>query len=46
MAVLVDSCVLLDVFTNDPEWSSWSVSTTFGSLASGLMGPSFPSLQI
>ena len=25
MAVLVDSCVLLDVFTNDPQWNSWSV---------------------
>ncbi|MDD4891997.1 MAG: type II toxin-antitoxin system VapC family toxin [Phycisphaerae bacterium] len=24
MAVLVDSCVLLDVFTEDPEWFDWS----------------------
>lgn len=23
--ILVDSSVLLDVFTNDPEWASWSV---------------------
>lgn len=22
--VLVDSCVLLDLFTDDPEWSEWS----------------------
>lgn len=22
--ILVDSCVLLDLFTNDPEWSDWS----------------------
>lgn len=24
MAVLVDSCVLLDVFTEDPQWFAWS----------------------
>ena len=24
MAVLVDSCVLLDVFTEDPDWFEWS----------------------
>ena len=22
--ILVDSCVLLDLFTNDPEWAGWS----------------------
>lgn len=22
--VLIDSCVLLDLFTNDPEWADWS----------------------
>ena len=22
--ILVDSCVLLDLFTNDPKWSDWS----------------------
>ena len=22
--ILVDSCVLLDIFTNDPNWSDWS----------------------
>ena len=22
--ILVDSCVLLDLFTNDPEWADWS----------------------
>ena len=22
--ILVDSCVLLDLFTDDPEWASWS----------------------
>ncbi|HOD82532.1 MAG: hypothetical protein BWX88_04470 [Planctomycetes bacterium ADurb.Bin126] len=26
MATLVDSCVLLDLFTNDPQWVSWSSS--------------------
>ena len=26
MAVLVDSCVLLDVFTEDPRWFAWSSS--------------------
>ncbi len=26
MAVLVDSCVLLDVFTEDAEWFAWSSS--------------------
>jgi len=26
MAVLVDSCVLLDVFTEDPKWFAWSSS--------------------
>jgi hypothetical protein len=24
MAVFVDSCVLLDVFTKDPTWFEWS----------------------
>ena len=24
--VLVDSCVLLDLFTNDPNWADWSQS--------------------
>ena len=24
--VLVDSCVLLDLFTNDPDWADWSES--------------------
>ncbi len=24
MAVLIDSCVLLDVFTEDPHWFEWS----------------------
>ncbi len=24
--VFVDSCVLLDLFTNDPNWGDWSVS--------------------
>jgi predicted nucleic acid-binding protein len=24
--ILVDSCVLLDLFTNDPEWAEWSES--------------------
>ena len=22
--VLIDSCVLLDLFTNDPQWANWS----------------------
>lgn len=22
--VLIDSCVLLDLFTNDPNWADWS----------------------
>ena len=22
--ILVDSCVLLDLFTNDPDWANWS----------------------
>jgi predicted nucleic acid-binding protein len=26
MAVLVDSCVLLDLFTEDPMWFEWSAS--------------------
>ena len=26
MAVLVDSCVLLDVFEDDPQWFEWSVT--------------------
>ena len=25
--VLIDSCVLLDLFTNDPHWADWSEST-------------------
>lgn len=25
--VLVDSCVLLDLFTNDPNWADWSEAT-------------------
>lgn len=24
--ILVDSCVLLDLFTNDPDWADWSVN--------------------
>lgn len=24
IGILVDSCVLLDLFTNDPEWADWS----------------------
>ena len=24
--ILVDSCILLDLFTNDPNWASWSES--------------------
>ncbi len=27
MAVMVDSCVLLDVFTEDPKWFQWSSSS-------------------
>lgn len=27
MAVFVDSCVLLDIFTEDPEWFDWSAAT-------------------
>ena len=23
-AVLVDSCILLDLFTSDPKWADWS----------------------
>ena len=25
--ILVDSCVLLDLFTNDPQWANWSEET-------------------
>ena len=25
--VLIDSCILLDLFTNDPHWADWSEST-------------------
>jgi predicted nucleic acid-binding protein len=25
--VLIDSCVLLDLFTNDPNWADWSETT-------------------
>jgi len=25
--ILVDSCVLLDLFTNDPHWADWSEAT-------------------
>ena len=25
--ILVDSCVLLDLFTDDPEWAAWSEKT-------------------
>ena len=25
--ILVDSCVLLDIFTSDPNWADWSEST-------------------
>lgn len=25
--ILVDSCVLLDVFTDDPKWANWSEKT-------------------
>lgn len=24
--IFIDSCVLLDLFTNDPEWANWSES--------------------
>jgi predicted nucleic acid-binding protein len=27
MAVLLDTCVLLDVFTEDPRWFDWSAGT-------------------
>jgi len=26
MAVFVDSCVLLDIFTEDPTWFEWSAA--------------------
>lgn len=26
MAVMVDSCVYLDIFTSDPKWYAWSAS--------------------
>ena len=26
MAILIDSCVLLDLFTKDPQWCAWSVA--------------------
>ncbi len=26
MPVMVDSCVYLDIFSQDPEWFSWSSS--------------------
>jgi hypothetical protein len=22
--ILIDSCILLDLFTNDPQWADWS----------------------
>lgn len=22
---IIDSCILLDLFTNDPDWASWSL---------------------
>lgn len=25
--ILIDSCILLDLFTNDPHWADWSEST-------------------
>ena len=28
--VLIDSCVLLDLFTNDPTWADWSEETLLG----------------
>ena len=27
--VLVDSCILLDIFNNDPNWAEWSTDTLF-----------------
>jgi predicted nucleic acid-binding protein len=33
MPVLVDTNVLIDVATDDPRWSDWSLSTTLESLA-------------
>ena len=35
MAVLVDSCVLLDVFTEDPTWFAWSASALSRQAARG-----------
>lgn len=35
MAVLVDSCVYLDVFTNDPVWFAWSSRAMTEALDSG-----------
>ena len=25
--ILIDSCILLDLFTNDPNWANWSENT-------------------
>ena len=34
-AYLVDSCVLLDVFTADPAWAQWSVGSLEQASAEG-----------
>ena len=35
---LVDTNVLLDVFTNDPQWRAWSENALGEALAAGPMG--------
>ena len=37
MPTLVDTNVLLDLFTNDPVWSDWSVAALSAASAGGLM---------
>jgi predicted nucleic acid-binding protein len=37
MAVLVDSCVLLDVFTKDPTWLTWSRAALEQQADSGML---------
>lgn len=29
-SILVDSCVLLDIFNDDPNWYDWSADTLYG----------------
>jgi predicted nucleic acid-binding protein len=36
--ILVDSNVLLDIFTADPDWQSWSQSALADALALGKVG--------